>query len=212
MPGTPCHLCAHPTGDDAPVCTRCAGQCATALRQVPDLVADLDDATGKQTRFGSSHGGRTPRAEVPLPIDPRAAEAAAVLRSALVGWVRVVHGDRGGSWPSDSLTAMAAWLAPVIGWARHADYGPDLVDEILAAVGQARRAVDRPTRLVPLHQSCRAVVLDGQTPVPCGGELSAVLAPGLPADGQVRCSSGDPEHTTTVQAMMDRRRGARLRI
>lgn len=215
MTGTPCQLCARPTGDDATVCTSCAQQAHNALRQVHGdgrthgLDVDLDIAIGKAAEFGDG-GRRTRGADTPLLIDPHASEAATVLRSTLVGWVRVIHDDLGGTWPSDTLAAMARWLAPLCGWVRHTPYGADMVDEILAAVAQARRAVDRPTRRVPLHTPCRAVHLDNGAPVPCGGELVAIIAPGLPIDGQVRCTTGDPGHTTTVVALADRRRAPRL--
>lgn len=35
--------------------------------------------------------------------------------------------------PDDSFAAMAKWLAPLIGWARHAAWGTELIDGILAA-------------------------------------------------------------------------------
>lgn len=238
MTGKECDLCGRPSGDDAAVCSGCAQDCATALAQVHGngrthgLAVDLDIAIGKAAQFGEKGGGKpTKKSEMPLLIDPVASEAAAVLRSTLAGWVRVVYDEshsglhgpvchecshrscraiRHDDMPADRLASMARWLVPLVGWARHTPYGAEMIDEILAAVHQARRTIDRPTRRVPLHVPCRAIQLDGETLVPCPGELHAVIAPGLPSDGQVRCSSGDPEHTTTVQAMTDRRRGARV--
>lgn len=217
MSGMECELCARPSGDDAPVCTSCAADCASALTQIHGdgrthgLDVDLDIATARQDQLGDGNTGNKPTkpSEAPLPINPHASEAAAVLRSTLVGWVRIIHDELGGTWPADTLAGMARWLAPLCGWARHTAYAAEMVDEILAAVHQARRAIDRPIRRVPLHVSCRGVTLDGHTPIPCEGELVAILAPGLPSDGQVRCTSGEPDHTTTVQALTDRRRGAR---
>ncbi|MEV2274053.1 hypothetical protein AB0I72_00575 [Nocardiopsis sp. NPDC049922] len=210
----PCDLCGRPSGDDAPVCVSCADQAAAALRQVSEWLAeDLVTATARQTALGGRSGGKPTKAsEAPLPLDLRASEAATVLRSTLAGWIRVVADDgAAGSLPADTLQAMAAWLAPVVQWIRTRPYGAEAVDEILAGVRQAVRAVDRPIRYVPLPQACRAITLVGQTPVACGGALRAVIAPGLPSDGQVRCEV-DRRHTSTVAAEeAERRRATRVR-
>ncbi|QVQ51310.1 hypothetical protein J4H86_21210 [Spiractinospora alimapuensis] len=219
MPTVNCQLCGRDAGgDDAYVCGGCAGGATAALRQVAGdgrvhgLDVDLDLAVAKMGTSGSGGGGgrRSRSAESPLLINLAASEAADVLRSTLIGWVRVIHEETGGELPDDQLSAMASWLAPLVGWARHKAYGAELVDEVLAAVRQAQRAVDLPVRRVPLHRRCPAVSLDeGGRPTPCDGDLVALLAPGLGIDGHVRCTSGSPDHTTTVTAMTDRRRGAR---
>lgn len=148
--GALCQLCARPTGDQATACTTCAQRATQALRQVSEWLADdLVDAVAKQTALGGGQGGGKPtkKAEMPLPLDLRASEALAVLHSTLVGWVRVVAENHHGSRPTNTTRAMAAWLAPVMGWARGQEYGAELIDEILAAVAQALRAVDRPQEL-----------------------------------------------------------------
>ncbi|GAA0989198.1 hypothetical protein GCM10009551_045670 [Nocardiopsis tropica] len=197
-----CDLCDRPSGDDARVCTRCADDAAAALRQVAEWLAeDLVTATAKQTALGTGRSGGKPTkaSEAPLPLDLRASEAATVLRSTLSTWVRLVHADGSKqALPADTLAAMAAWLAPVMRWARTREYGAELVDEVLASVRQALRAVDRPIRAVPLPDPCRTISLDGQTPRTCGGRLFVVIAPGLPIDGQVRCEV-DRAHTSTVR-------------
>lgn len=149
MTAYPCDLCDRPSGDNARVCTTCTGQATAALRQVSEWLADdLVDAIAKQTALGGRGGGKPTKAsEAPLPLDLRASEALAVLRNTLSTWVRVVAADHHGSHPTNTTGAMAAWLAPVIGWARGQDYAPELVDELLAAVAQALRAVDRPQAL-----------------------------------------------------------------
>ncbi|MFL1444039.1 hypothetical protein [Nocardiopsis protaetiae] len=146
-----CGLCARPTGDQATVCTPCAQRATHALREVAEWLADdLTTATTRQTRLAttSSGGGRGTQTEPPLPFDLRASEALAVLRNTLSTWVRVLQDDGATTHPRTNTTAaMAAWLIPAIGWARHRDYGPDLIDETLAATTQARRATDRPEEL-----------------------------------------------------------------
>lgn len=210
--GALCQLCARPTGDDATACTTCAHRATQALRQVSEWLADdLVTAIAKQTNLaaGSTGGKPTKASEAPLPLDLKASEALSVLRSTLTGWVRVIAADHHGSLPTNTTKAMAAWLAPVIGWARSAEYAPELIDEITAAVGQAVKAVDRPIRRIPIPATCRHITLDGHHPVVCGGQLHAIIAPGHHADGQIRCENSR-EHTTTVGAFTDRRRGARL--
>lgn len=210
----PCDLCGRPSGDDAPACTSCAHQATAVLTEVADWLADdLITAMAKQTALGAAGGGGKPtkKSEQPLPVDLRTSEALAVLRNTLAGWVRVLQGDGATTHPrAATVRSMAEWLAPVISWARTRSYGAEVVDEILAAHHQALTAVDRPHRWVPLPTPCRFVTLDGDRPVPCGGQLHAIIAPGHHADGQIRCSA-DRAHTTTVRHLIDKRRHPRLR-
>ncbi|HLU76130.1 MAG TPA: hypothetical protein VKZ82_28390 [Nonomuraea sp.] len=149
MTGTECQLCGRPSGDDAYVCTGCAGAAADALRQVAGergLAYDLDIAIARLGTRPTTHGGgRTKASEAPMPIDVRASDAREHLKGVLVGWVRVAAEDGvRAALPADDLAAIAAWLVPLCGWARHAPYGAELVDEVLDAVADARRAVDTP--------------------------------------------------------------------
>lgn len=153
--GATCQLCARPSGDDAYACTACADTLAAALKEITGeglphgLAEDLDIALAKQgTKPARDGSGHTKASEAPMPMDVRASEAAGVLRSTLVTWVRLIHGE--GSkrpLPADTLPAMAGWLLPITGWLRHADYGPEAIDEITAAVKQAKKAVDTPPSL-----------------------------------------------------------------
>lgn len=137
--------CGRPV-QDAACCGACAGQLEDALRAVPDLAADLEVTRLRLARMGSrGNGGGADR----LPWDQRAAEAAAVLRSALVGWVRVANeatGAHGASegLPADTMAAMSAWLLRRVELIRHTEAASECVDEITAAVRNARRAIDRP--------------------------------------------------------------------
>ena len=216
-----CELCPNPTGTDAFACRSCADQATRALRDIHEWLTEaLDDAVGKRTSSAPSGSKPTKASEAPLPIAPNASEAATVLRSTLLEWVRVVHNEKASQaaygptcrtcqhpscrtirdpkLPPATLTGMARWLSTVPAWARTRTWGVEMIDETLAAHRLALRAVDLPIRHVPLGATCRHITLDGQTPQACGGALTAVLAPGLPIHGQVRCASGDREHTTTV--------------
>ena len=206
MPSTDTQNCAcgRPSGDDAYVCTGCADHARGALRHIVDgLDVDLTVTLAKQDQIGDPNAGHetkpTKASEAPLPLNLRAVEARSILRNTLVTWVRIVHSDGSSatSLPGDTIDAMARWLLPTVGWIRHRGYGPEFVDEIGAAVAQALRAVDLAVRRVPLPAACTHIRLEGLTPISCGGALHAVVAPGLPIDGQVRCEH-DPAHTTTV--------------
>ncbi|RCV53484.1 hypothetical protein [Marinitenerispora sediminis] len=211
---------------------------ADALREVHGdarfhgLDVDLDITAARQGVGHRQPSGHVKASEAPIPVDLRATEARAVLRSTLVTWVRVIlddnhidiHGPtcrRCTHWscgqirrsrpPADTLPAMARWLRDRATWIRHAPYGPECVDEIVAAVREVRRVVDRPTRRVPLHVTCTQITLNGDTPTPCGGDLYAVVADGLAAHGQIRCAA-DPGHVTTVTAWVaEEERAARRR-
>lgn len=166
MTGTECDLCGRPSGDDARVCTPCAQTCADALTLVRDhLAADLDTTLARQTSRPAGPSARS--AETPLPVDLRALDAAHHLRTVLVGWVRVLAETGTARLPQDTLPAVAAWLLPMCGILRHADYGPDAVTEIRDAVNAALRAVDTPPQ--------RAYV----GPCECGEAVYA--RPGAPA-------------------------------
>lgn len=147
-----CHLCARPSGDDAYACTTCADAARAALARITDgLDEDLTITLAKQgTKPENLGGGRSGKAsEAPLPLDLRAAEARSILRNTLATWVRMIHDETGhGHLPNDTLPAMARWLAPLTGWLRHRPYGPDVLDEVAAAVTQALRVVDTPQRRV----------------------------------------------------------------
>lgn len=214
----PCDLCDRPSGDGARVCTTCTGRATAALHEIAEWLADaLADALGRRTALGATTGaGSTPAkaSEAPLPIDPAASEAASVLRSTLVGWIRLAREEGAtAALPEDTIAAMARWLIPTVRWVRSREYASDMVDEILAAAHQALRAIDIPVRYVPLHTPCRHLTLEGQKPRVCGEPLRAVVAPGLAIDGQVRCASGEREHTTTVAAEEQARaRARRVRV
>ena len=144
--------CGRPSGDDAYVCTHCANQTRTALRQIVDgLDTDLTTTMAKQgTRPTTQSGGRPgKKSEAPLPLDLRAAEARTILTGTLRAWVTRIREDMPRSTrPRDTMPAMAAWLLPLTGWLRHATYGPQALDELTAAVQQALRVVDTPEERV----------------------------------------------------------------
>ncbi|SEG44689.1 hypothetical protein SAMN04489712_105265 [Thermomonospora echinospora] len=166
----PVETCDRPRRGTEQICSACAGELIRALDAVPALARELDVTLARQTSTGT--GGRS--TEIPLPYDPRAGEAASVLRSALVGWVRAIwegHEDtarvegprcRSCSHPScrliadlavlttrpaDTLTSMAVWLSALHRRLVGHAAAEEAHGEIVAAVRAVRTVVDRPAPL-----------------------------------------------------------------
>lgn len=158
--------CGRPSPDGAAACASCGALLHQHLAEVADgLAAELDTALARQARLG---GGGRRGAETPLAYGEAAAEAIAVLRSALVSWVRILdrhdlpfgpacpgrceHGSC--VWittrilPDDTVPAMADWLARRVTDIRRHPVGGEAVDELVDAIHQARRAIDRGAELV----------------------------------------------------------------
>lgn len=132
-------------GDQATFCAACAHRLDAHIADVcgyQGLAYDLDLAITRQARIGTRSGGRP--TETPVAFDQRASEAAAALKNTLTSWVRLIAEETGAVLPADDLVRVAAWLRPRVGWLRHHEAGAEAYDQILDAVRDARRAVDRP--------------------------------------------------------------------
>lgn len=139
--------CGLPTRDNAYVCDDCLDKAGKALGDIAWLDEQLAITIGKQ-RGAPTEGGPA-GAEKSLPFNVAAAQVRDDLRNTLVGWVRVCHeegvrsSDPKPGLPADSLTAMARWLLwRVDGLAFH-EAGYEAIDEIVYAVAQAHRTIDR---------------------------------------------------------------------
>jgi len=124
----------------ATICGACSAELGRALQSVAWLAEQLDVTLSRQT--SKTGGGRS--AETPLPFDPRASEAAYVLRSTLAAWTRVLAEQTGDPRPEDSCESMAAWLSERLSWLVRHPEATEAHGEILAAVRDAQRTVDRP--------------------------------------------------------------------
>lgn len=136
----PVETCDRPMPGSRAICGACEADIARALASVPGVCADLDVTLARQT--SRTTAGKT--SAVPLPFDPRASEAAWVLRSALAGWVRQLQEHRPEPWPADTPQDMAAWLAQRLQRLAAHPAAPEAHGEICGAVRAAQRAVDRP--------------------------------------------------------------------
>ncbi|MFF4417502.1 hypothetical protein ACFYY8_33675 [Streptosporangium sp. NPDC001559] len=170
----PVPTCTRTMPGNLTVCRACSTGLLRDLTDVPSLDLHLDLALTRQAKLGTS-GGRAEASDeidpevgltlrrTPLPWDQRAREARDVLRSALVGWVRVLLADdeRPGPtcqacdhpscvWiaasrtPTDTLPALARWLIQQRRALLAHPAVEEAVDELADAVRQARRAIDRP--------------------------------------------------------------------
>ncbi|MER7212469.1 hypothetical protein ABT340_35900 [Streptosporangium sp. NPDC000239] len=170
----PVPTCTRTMPGNLTVCRACSTGLLRDLTDVPSLDLHLDLALTRQAKLGTS-GGRAEASDeidpeigltlrrTPLPWDQRAREARDVLRSALVGWVRVLLADdeRPGPtcqacdhpscvWiaasrtPADTLPALARWLIRQRRALLAHPAVEEAVDELADAVRQARRAIDRP--------------------------------------------------------------------
>lgn len=159
MEETLCH-CGKPTRD-AVLCVPCAYRLDEAIAQISGyqgLGYDLDIALARQDRIerptGRPHvddrdddrqwpGTLRPNA---LPYEPRAAQAAETVRRLLRTLaIDVIAAETRADPPTDhTVTGLAAWIRPRVGWLRHHHRAPEYLQMALEAAHTARRAVDRP--------------------------------------------------------------------
>lgn len=139
--------------DHGTVCAPCVGALAADLRacwptgELHGLDVDLDITIAKLSVFPTGGGGRG-SSEPPLPINDAASDVRRHLHTTLAGWCRVILDTHGGQTPADTIADMARFLHSQTTLIRVAEWGDSCVEEIRAAVWQARRAVDRPAERI----------------------------------------------------------------
>lgn len=102
---------------------------------------DLDVALTQQARFTTRIGSRPTEQRLPLGLP--AADAAFVARNTILANVEWIAAIRGHAIPQ-TWTTVASYLLDALDWVtRHPD-GAQVVDELTAAVVNARRTIDRP--------------------------------------------------------------------
>jgi len=140
--------CGRPTRDGAFVCDPHLDDLSQALGNVAWLDEELDVTIGKQR--GLPTEGSVPGADKALPYNYGASQVRDNLRSTLVGWVRICteeavrSQDPRDGLPADTLQAMSGWLLWRVDGLAFNEAGYEAVDEIVFAVQQATRAIDRP--------------------------------------------------------------------
>lgn len=155
--------CASGCGRPAPgatLCPTCTAQLRATLELAASIEADLDDASARLLRHGST--GKNASTEAPLPIDLRAVDAAAALNVELATAIHVMLPARAWSATDHTMTGMARWLLmhmPEL--ARHAR-AATIATRIREAVQRCVRVLDPPPELHPAGE-CEA----------CGARLLA---------------------------------------
>jgi hypothetical protein len=160
--------------DDRCVCPRCAATLRGLLTDLPDLFGDLDIARTRQARIGA--GGTSHAAVAPLPFALAPADARWVLASTLLTWLDHVTEIRGHQLPA-TWSAAGAYLTGAVDWLAAHPAGADAIDELTAAIRNARRAIDAPgSRQYAGPCTAELPVIPwapGFADVPCGADLYA---------------------------------------
>lgn len=141
-----CIACDAPPGDGYLLCPRCGDDLARDLADVPDLTAELDTTRARQDRIGGDNAGRR-TTDTPLPWKETAADATWVLADTLTAWAADLADTRNVTLDATGPAAVATWLARRLDWLRAHPQVEQAFGEIVAAVRNARRAVDRPAVL-----------------------------------------------------------------
>lgn len=144
----PCEIewCDRPVAEGR-ICMRCAERFEVALGDVAALWDELDVVLTRQARYSDAEGRAG--AETALPFNARASEVASTVRNILVSWCRLISEERGKPLPEvDTPAAIAGWLLHHVMWLRHHRAGAEAVEEILSAVSELRRVVDRPAERI----------------------------------------------------------------
>lgn len=161
------------------VCHRCVTRLRALLTDLADRMEALDAAVGRLLRFGARYrtGGRS--ADTPVPVNIKAADTAERTRRTILKWTGHVADARNEPTPlgwADTgryLDVRATWIASQ-------PAGPDAFNELLDALRDINRAIDRPAER---HYAgpCTGTLVDpaatpddpGSVPVDCDGELYA---------------------------------------
>jgi hypothetical protein len=173
--------CPLPHRDDAPaitddrcVCPRCATTLRSLLTALPDLFGELDIARTRQARIGA--GGTSHAAVAPLPFALAPADARWVLADTLLTWVDHVTEIRGHGLPT-TWAGVGTYLHDAVDWLAAHPSGAQAIDELTAALRNARHAIDAPaarqyagpcTVALPVVPWARGVA-----DVQCGADLYA---------------------------------------
>lgn len=191
-----CPICDAPQ-DQGLACHSCTSRLERELSEVAAIVAELDISLSKQARIGSSGEGKQGKGwqREKVPIDVGAMQAADNLGNVLTTWARDLLETENGRWTTPlmvsrtpAVTSSRALLVMIPTIRRHPAV-VELVDEITDAIGQARRAVDRPADRVYLGQCMVPTPDEDGREVTCLAELYA-----RPNASEVTCKVCGAEH------------------
>lgn len=163
-----CGVCEdRPVSPDHYVCWQCAGKFRNRIHGLPDLMAELDLVITRQTRYTDKQ--RVTGGETPLPFNPHASEVAHVTRMTVLVHVDEIARTRREPIPQ-TWAAIEHYLREHTGWLTTHPDGPQRIDEIIAAIDEATRAIDRPRERRYIG-TCGALIENDDMPVDCPEEL-----------------------------------------
>lgn len=216
-----CAACTAPTGDDGLLCRSHTRELDQDLRDVGNLVEELDVTLTRQDRVAARYSaGRS--AEKPLVWNEHAATKRSELWSTLGAWALDVsridedERDRLADVGTYDIAGTAGWIARNLSTLRrHSDAGAAF-DEITDAIRGARRAIDRPevaTRFYagpcpePIEAENEYGVVETAA---CDGEVWAFIPTEAEKLAFLRCRACDAKWDTTQWLRVGRRMRARI--
>lgn len=193
-----CPACLRPQ-DEGLLCASCTGSLEHELGEVAAIVDELDVTLSRQARVGS--GGKGGPAHERTPAHLGAMAVAGDLANTLTTWARDVIGEaQVRAWPVDGKppAVTAAWLLlselPAI---RKHPAAAELVDEVVDAVRQARRVIDRAAN--------RTIIFVGPCPeqddegADCLGEIHAFIPIEDDRPSRMECNANSSHKWTSIQ-------------
>lgn len=193
MPDLLCS-CGRPVPDQAYLCGQCTFRLRKALGTLSELADEIETTTARLDRIGGSRDSRSTRSdENPLPVNLRASDLGAWVRTLLVRWCALAATERGLAQPWDTFQAMTGFLAGHVDWFRHRPDGPALLEEVLLAAKAVVRLIDRPEPTW-FAGPCWAATTDHLGPKVCGAELYAKASAGF-----VECPACGAQHDVAVR-------------
>ena len=170
------------------VCHACVTVLERDLAEVRALMGELDTTASKQARIGG--GGKGAPARERSPINWGGVEAADVLTNVLTTWARDVAevGFLAAHSTNPGWAASRILLNHIDAIRRH-PAANELFDQIIDAIKQARRAIDRPADRVYLGQCMVETPDEDGRQVTCLAELFA-----RPQASEVVCRVCSAEH------------------
>lgn len=163
-----CQVCEHhTTSPDHYVCRTCTRTLRGLLTNLPDLFHQLDLVITRQTRYTEPLGRRG--GETPLPYNPHASEVAHITKMTLLIHIDDIATIRGHDVPQ-TPHEIETYLHNSTNWLTQHPDGPQRIDEITAALRQAKQTIDRP-RDRHYIGTCGALIETDGTPQDCPEEL-----------------------------------------
>lgn len=183
---TTCAVCETDIPDNGSLCHGDARRLALALRDVPELVRELETTITRRDRVAyrprpNSTGEVDP---VRMPFHVPASTALADLRVGLRSWASNLADDTRETMPYHVVDC-SGWLAARIDAIRLRDWGPDMFVEVMGLIRDCQHVIDAPPELV-FTGACPTV---GEDDYECGAELWAP-----PAAAETRCRACGTTH------------------